>query len=402
MGGETADVMACRTNARVRFFVPIGLALVFGACRKGSDLSNVGQGAIPITPSFSGNQGCNGPDQSFVAPVQAYASAVIGPMSQIAAPRGAELLFLTAADGSVRELDFSAGTPPAERVLVSPGVLDALLASIGIAEPAVLSGVCVLDASNLLVVEHTSNTILLVSRLVPDDVELFIGFPDPNSGFADGAGAQVRFSFTEATQLVATADGTVFVADTGNHALRRITIGVLPVVQTLAGTGAAFFEDGELFVAGFDSPVAVSIGCDGSALVVESGSSGLGGHRLRSVGVGAPAFFGGFNGSVLTLAGDGTAETVEGAGEVARLAAPRGLASSSGGEIYWVDSATGILRRYATTSGSADCPLFADCNAAVTAGGSFTPGGGFSMAISDSGALYVLDADGGELLRVSP
>ena len=40
--------------------------------------------------------------------------------------------------------------------------------------------------------------------------------------------------------------------------------------------------------------------------------------------------------------------------------------------------------------------------AAVLAGGSFTNGGGFSLALTSSGVLYVLDGNAATLFRVDP
>ena len=151
------------TVSTLRLLVVPLLALLpglLGACREG-DASNFA-GSIPITPTVFGSHGCNAPNQAFVAPVSVYSDPAIGPMSQIAAPAGADILYLTGGDASVHELDFSGGVPPVDTVLVASGVFDAALAAIGIAMPAQLSGVAVLDAANLLVVEHTSNTIWLV------------------------------------------------------------------------------------------------------------------------------------------------------------------------------------------------------------------------------------------------
>ena len=69
--------------------------------------------------------------------------------------------------------------------------------------------------------------------------------------------------------------------------------------------------------------------------------------------------------------------------------------------LFWVDSAKGILRRFDNNTGLCDCPLFTDCAAADAAGGSFQ-GDGFSLALGQSGALYVLEAAQETLHRVDP
>jgi hypothetical protein len=131
-------------------------------------------------------------------------------------------------------------------------------------------------------------------------------------------------------------------------------------------------------------------------LVLESG-----GNRLLSLAIGGPSLFGGFDGDALVLAGDGTNASTQGVGAAAQLGTPKGLVSTQDGLLFWVDAAKGILGRYDLTTGLCDCPLFADCTAADLADGSFA-GTGFSLALGDSGALYVLEADQETLHRVEP
>jgi hypothetical protein len=127
-------------------------------------------------------------------------------------------------------------------------------------------------------------------------------------------------------------------------------------------------------------------------LVLESGRAGFGGHRIVSLAIAGESPLGGFIGTALPLAGDGTNATVEGIDTAAQLGQPHGLAATQDGLVFWVDATDGILRRYDVATGLSDCPLFADCAAAVGAGGSFA-GTRFSLAVGDSGALYVLETD---------
>lgn len=375
-------------------------AAALPSCKEGTSQS--GSQFDPIPPPVSANQGCNGALPALALQMPGFASAAIGAGSQIVAVAGTETLYLTGADGSVRLLDVGMGFPPAETVQVAPGVVDGLLSSVGIASPASLSGITVLDAANLVVVEETSNTLLLVSRLTPDTVSFLAGFPSETPGNADGPGAAIRFSFDLPTQVVAAGSGALYLADPGNHGVRLLLPGVLPESDTIAGLGVPLFRDGVLLAAGFDTPTGLAVTCAGELLVTETGAGGLGGHRLRSLRVGDPAFFGGFEGSAVTLAGDGTDATTGGMGTAARLAAPVAPVTTSDGEVLWIDSTTGILRRLDLATGVADCPLFASCADAVAMGGSFTPGGNFSLAITASSALYVLDGAAGTLFRATP
>lgn len=376
----------------------LALALL-AACREGT--GSAASSFDPIAPGGDGASGCNGPDQVFTLPVTpseiALAALVIGPSSQVAAAQGSEVLYATGADGAIVALDFSAGDPPLESVLVAPGVLDLLLAGFGIAASAEPAGLAVLDAASLLVVERTSNVLLAVDRTTPDTVTLFAGFPSEVPGLADGPSSAARFSFGEVVIPTPAGDGRVFLADPGNHVLRVIDGGF---VSTLAGAGTPFFADGDLFAAGFDTPVATSVTCGGELLLVELGAAGLGGQRLRTLQIGDPFFFGGFLGLATTLAGDGSAATIEGVGSAASLFAPVSVVSTSEGDVYWVDSGSGVLRRFEPISGVVDCPLDVDCAAAVLLP-TFVPGSSVALAISERGDLFALDPLGGKLYRVT-
>jgi len=115
--------------------------------------------------------------------------------------------------------------------------------------------------------------------------------------------------------------------------------------------------------------------------------------------IGGPSFCGGFDGLTLVLAGNGTDATVEGVGSQAGLGTPVGLVSTTDGQLFWIDAKEGILRRFDLATGQCDCPMFVDCATAVA---SPSPFGGtrFSIAIGDSGVLYVLSADTQTLFRV--
>mgnify|MGYP000882278129 CR=1 FL=1 len=266
-----------------------------------------------------------------------------------------------------------------------------------------LPGIAVLDADTLVVAELTSNTLLTVDRTNADTVGFFAGEPNVVPGFADGlatgTAGRARFSFTEPAQLCPTGDAPprVFVADPGNHAVRVVSGNS---VRTVSGGGTALFSDGDLGAGFFDTPTGVVVTCDDRLLVSERGANGFG-NRLRLLSIGASSPFGGFFGSVSTLAGDGTNATTAGpslaGAQLARPVAPHLCAS---GEIYWIDQDTGVLRRR-LADGSCDCPLHMDCADAVTTP-DFTPFHAFSLAETAGGKLYVLDATIGSLVRVTP
>jgi hypothetical protein len=367
-------------------------ALLLAACREGTE--SQGGDFIPVMPSPFGTQGCGpgAPVPGAIVPV--FTDAVIGPLSQIAAAAGTETLYLTGEDATVVQLDFPLGGGlPVSTTLVAAGVVDGVLAlAPGTAQ---LSGITVFDNQFLVVAEHTTNTLLSVRRDL-GTVQPLAGLPLPAGGFADGEGGSIRFHFTAPVALFADAIGVAFVGDTENHALRQVEIGGLPVASTITGTGAPGDAFGLLSITELNTPSGLASTCSGELLVLESG-----GNRLLSLAIGGPSLFGGFEGTSLVLAGDGTDATTQGVGNAAQLGTPKGLVSTEDGLLFWVDAKEGVLRRFDFSTGLCDCPLFADCAAAVAGGGSFD-GAGFSLALGDSGAIYVLEADQETLHRVDP
>lgn len=89
------------------------------------------------------------------------------------------------------------------------------------------------------------------------------------SGRVDGGGATARFS--EPRGLAVDKAGAVYVADAGNHCIRKIVTGAagLATVSTVAG-GSAGYVDGPLSKARFDTPTAVAIDPQGRVYVADS------------------------------------------------------------------------------------------------------------------------------------
>jgi hypothetical protein len=374
--------------------------LLAAACREGSE--NQAADFLPIAASTAGTQGCALGLTTPATATPLFLSPLIGPESQLAAAADSETVYWTASDGSIHALDLSV-FPPVDSVLVAAGVIEAsVLAPAGIGAQATPSGIAVFDAQFLIVAEHTSNSLVSVRRDLPDTVEPLAGLISVSGGYADGAGGGIRFNFVAPSPLMVDSSGFVYVGDSGNHALRRIELGAIPESSTLTGSGAPGDSSGPLTVTQLDTPSGLAAACSGELYLVEAGTAGFGGHRLLSLGIGAEDdFFGGFAGSALALAGDGTAETTQGTDTAAHLASPKGLVVTADGLAYWVDANAGILRRYDLATGLSDCPLFADCASAVTASGSFT-GTNFSLALGASGTLYVLECDAGTLHAVEP
>ena len=106
----------------------------------------------------------------------------------------------------------------------------------------------------------------------------------PGSG--DETGAQARFDSPCGVTL--DRNGNLFVSDTGNHTIRKIT--PAGVVTTIAGrAGQSGFADGPSSSALFNSPLGIAVAPNGTIYVADSGN-----HVIRAISPG---------GTVTTLAG---------------------------------------------------------------------------------------------------
>src|SRR5690606_39438046 len=85
-------------------------------------------------------------------------------------------------------------------------------------------------------------------------------------GCADGAGEQSRFHTPSA--LAVDGRGHLYVADTGNHASRRVAPD--GTVTTLAGDGIAGFRDGAADQARFHGPMGVAVDGAGRVFVADT------------------------------------------------------------------------------------------------------------------------------------
>jgi sugar lactone lactonase YvrE len=102
-------------------------------------------------------------------------------------------------------------------------------------------------------------------------VDTLAGTPEP--GLADGPGHAARFDGP--TGLAMDKDGAVVVADTRNSRIRLVS----PIghTSTLAGSTAGF-QDGPATTAQFNAPSGVAVGPDGAVYVADTGN-----HRIRRI-----------------------------------------------------------------------------------------------------------------------
>ncbi|MCL2760314.1 MAG: IPT/TIG domain-containing protein [Desulfuromonadales bacterium] len=123
------------------------------------------------------------------------------------------------------------------------------------------TGVAVDAAGNVYVADKGNNCI---RKITPAGVvSTFAG--SGTMGFADGAGTAAQFN--QPVGVAVDATGDVYVADTVNNCIRKIT--PAGVVSTLAGSGTPGFADGPLTVAQFSNPSGVAVDAAGNVYVAD-------------------------------------------------------------------------------------------------------------------------------------
>jgi len=145
-------------------------------------------------------------------------------------------------------------------------------------------------------------------------------------GYREGLGAAAAFNTPSGIAL--DKQGNVYVADTGNHAIRKIAVD--GTVTTLAGSGVAGYADGQGAQAQFNGPVGVAVDEAGVVYVADTYND-----RIRKI---AP------DGTVTTLAGGTRPGFVDGIGEAAQFDTPCGIAVGKDG-IYVADTSNDAVRR---------------------------------------------------------
>jgi large repetitive protein len=131
--------------------------------------------------------------------------------------------------------------------------------------------------------------------------------------------------------------GNLYIADTGNRIIRKITA-ANGTVTTVAGDGTeGFMGDGGLATASeLNSPSGVTIDASGNIFIADTGN-----NRIRRVDA--------LSGEISTVAGGGTgpADTATGA----TLSEPYAVAFDAAGDMYIPDSGNNIVRKVANSGG---------------------------------------------------
>ena len=248
------------------------------------------------------------------------------------------------------------------------------------------SGIAADNAGNLYLADTDNDTIRkIVSSTVT--VTTLAGLAG-SSGSADGTGSDARFDSPSGVAIDGV--GNVYVADTLNNTLRKVT--PAGVVTTLAGSpGVAGSTDGTGSAALFRGPQGLAIDGGGNLYVADTNN-----HTIRKV---VPS-----TGVVTTIAGlAGISGSADGLGSGALFNFPSGIAVDGAGNLYVADTDNHTIRavspagQVSTLAGSAGNSGGADGTRSTARFNSPS-----DLTVDLSGNLYVADTDNFTIREVVP
>lgn len=245
------------------------------------------------------------------------------------------------------------------------------------------SGIAVDGAGNVFVADTANRTL---RKITPQGVVSTLAGSPVGAGSVDGTGAAARFSEPRGVSI--DAQGSLYVADYHDHTLRKVT--AAGVVTTVAGSaGQADSGDGSAAAARFFSPSGTAVDAQGQVYVADTAN-----NTIRKL---TPA------GQVSTWAGlAGRSSSVDATGAAARFEDPYALAVDAGGQVWVVDATDHSIRRVSpagvvsTVAGQAGSHGSTD--GAASAARFFAPTG---IAVDSAGNAYVADSGNATVRKIS-
>lgn len=233
------------------------------------------------------------------------------------------LLFPTAALAQAPQLTIYAG-------LGEPGYQDgerteaSFFAPFGLAQD---------NSGNLIIADSYNNMIRTISSqkmvtTVTGSIESRDSFGFPQGGLIDGDNARARLMRPRG--LAINSKGDLFVADTNNHVIRKITGGK---TLTFAGTGKAGFANGTSRQALFNSPSDIAIDKDDNIYVADTLNNAI--RKITPQG----------QVSVYAGSAEGTQGFKDGANAEALFNEPSALDIDQKGALYVLDCGNQLLRK---------------------------------------------------------
>jgi len=197
-------------------------------------------------------------------------------------------------------------------------------------------------------------------------------------GYADGPGSTAQFNTPSGVAI--DAAGNLYVADTGNNRIRKISREGL--VTTLAGNGQSGYADGPALSASFDGPIGVAVDSRGTVFVADTYND-----RIRKIDL---------DWQVSTVAGGGGPGLADGMSKVAMFDTPSGIIVTTDGTVVVADTGNNCLRRI-LPDGQVSTLTYRS-----SGGEPFELRKPIGLAATHDGFLYLAELDRSRILQLSP
>ncbi len=193
------------------------------------------------------------------------------------------------------------------------------------------AGVAVDSAGNIYIADTSNNRVRKISYGVITTVA-----GNGTSGFSGDNGPATSAELCAPGSLAVDSAGNIFIADSNNHRIRKVSNGT---ITTVAGNGTLGFsgDGGQASAAQLNYPQGVAVDLVGNIYIADTFN-----NRIRKVS----------NGVITTVAGNGTLGFSGDGGPAtnAKLSHPAGVAADAAGNVYIADTNNSCVRVLTTGS----------------------------------------------------
>jgi len=241
------------------------------------------------------------------------------------------------------------------------------------------AGVAVDLDGNVYVADRTN---CCIRKITPGGVVITLA-GNGRMGSANGFGTEAQFDHP--ADVAVDSLGNLYVADTDNHRIRKIT--PERKVTTLAGSGTEDFANGIGEEAQFNRPMGVAVDLSGNVYVGDTYN-----HRIRKITS---------EGEVSTFAGS-TEGYKDGTGADAQFYDPRGVAVDLFSNVYVVDAGNFLIRKITpggvvSTLAGSGVPGYHDGTGTEAQFNDST-----GVAVDSKGNVYVADSSNDFIRKITP
>jgi len=372
---EGRKAMAHSSSRSIFPFGAVAVLLILLVSLSGCGDTTAGEAqSVAVLAGAAGGQGFFDGSGTLVRFSSPSGAAVIGSNVFVADTANHVIRKVDTLTGAVTTLAGTFGTP---------GTADGAGAAARFNSPAGITAVgttlYVCDTGN-----HTIRTVVSTSGVVAT----LAGVPGSAGAVDNNLPANVQFSSPRGIAALGT---DLFVADTGNHKIRRVT--AAGATTTYAGSGSPGFTDNTGTDAGFRSPEGVAV-IASDVYVADTGN-----HTIRKI---TPN---GAVGSVTTFAGTvtfpGFVDNVTGL--LARFSSPSSLAVN-GTDLYVADTGNHLIRKIdpsAFVTSLAGTPGGAGSGDSVPGPAQFNGPKGIGTLGTGASPLFVADTGNGTIRQVT-